>query len=55
MYKDITKIVAYIFVIMIYISLFYGTYLLTIYLLRESLGIYDIEHRLDKIEMRMDE
>lgn len=54
MYKDITKIVAYLFIIMVYISLFYGTYLLSIYLLRESLGIHDIEQRLNKIEMKID-
>lgn len=55
MYKDITKIVAYLFVIMIYISLFYGTYLLSIYLLKQSLGIYDIENRIEKIELRLEE
>jgi hypothetical protein len=55
MHKQIAKIIAYIFAIMIYVSLFYGTYLLSIYLLRQSLGIYDIENRIEKIEMRLEE
>ena len=55
MHKQIAKIIAYIFAIMIYVSLFYGTYLLTLYLLKQSLGIYEIEERLDRIELKLEE
>jgi len=53
MKKQIAKYIAIVFAIMVYISLFYGTYLASIYLLKVSLGIYDIEERVNLIENEM--
>jgi uncharacterized membrane protein YciS (DUF1049 family) len=39
----------------IYIGLFYGVFLLSTYLLKISLGIYDIEDSIQKIEKRIED
>lgn len=40
--------------IVLYVFMFYGMFLLATYLLKTSLGIYDIEDNIQKIEERID-
>jgi hypothetical protein len=40
--------------VLLYVALFYGTFLITTYLLKMSLGIYDIEDSIQKIEKRIE-
>jgi len=40
--------------IVLYVFMFYGMFLLATYLLKTSLGIYDIEDNIQKIEKRIE-
>jgi cell division protein FtsL len=40
--------------IVLYVFMFYGMFLLATYLLKTSLGIYDIEDSIQKIEKRIE-